>query len=47
MIQEGKCGAFNPLLIECLSEIQLSIEEELNKTIYLNKEITLITKQMN
>ena len=31
MIQEGKCGAFNPLLIECLSEIQLSIEEELNK----------------
>lgn len=31
MIQDGKCGAFNPLLVECLTEIQPSIEEELNK----------------
>lgn len=31
MIQEGQCGAFNPLLIECLIEIQPLIEEELNK----------------
>lgn len=31
MIQEGQCGLFNPLLVECLTEIQPTIEEELKK----------------
>lgn len=26
MILEGKCGAFNPLLLECLSELSEEIE---------------------
>lgn len=29
MIQEGKCGTFNPLLLECLLDISDSLEEEL------------------
>ena len=29
MILAGECGAFNPLLLECLEEIQGKIKEEL------------------
>ena len=31
MIFHGECGAFNPLLLECLSDIQSTLQEELRK----------------
>lgn len=31
MIQQGECGAFNPLLLECLNEIADSLPEKLHK----------------
>ena len=31
MILDGKCGAFNPLLITCLLDVQDRIVEELNR----------------
>lgn len=37
MIEDGKCGVFNPLLIECLKEIQPSIEEELKKNYFFEQ----------
>ena len=30
MILEGECGSFNPLLLECLKDIQDDIEREIN-----------------
>ena len=29
MIQKGKCGVFNPLLIECLMDIESYIQNDL------------------
>lgn len=37
MIEDGKCGIFNPLLIECLKEIQPSIKEELQKNYFFEQ----------
>ena len=34
MICNGECGTFNPLLLECLCEIQDHIKKELQKTAY-------------
>ena len=34
MICNGECGTFNPLLIECLRDIQDSIKRELQETVY-------------
>ena len=31
MIQRGECGAFNPLLLECLVDIQADLQEGLHK----------------
>ena len=31
MILAGECGTFNPLLLECLKEIQNHLQEELKK----------------
>ncbi len=31
MIFHGECGAFNPLLLECLSDIQATLQDELRK----------------
>ena len=31
MIFHGECGAFNPLLLECLGDIQSTLQEELRK----------------
>ncbi len=33
MIMEGQCGAFNPLVLECLSDLAGSLEEELHNAI--------------
>ncbi len=33
MIMNGECGSFNPLLLQCLTDIGPQIEAELNKTI--------------
>ncbi|MDD7735145.1 MAG: hypothetical protein PT959_09550, partial [Firmicutes bacterium] len=30
MILEGECGSFNPLLLECLKDIQDDIKREIN-----------------
>lgn len=32
MILNGECGAFNPLLLECLTDIQDTLQQELHKT---------------
>ena len=32
MILEGQCGAFNPLLLECLQDVSDSLQEELQKS---------------
>ena len=32
MILAGECGTFNPLLLECLKDIQGNLQEELKKT---------------
>ncbi len=29
MILNGECGAFNPLLLQCLTDIQTDLKEEL------------------
>ncbi len=31
MIFGGECGTFNPLLLECLNDIQATLQEELQK----------------
>ena len=31
MILDGECGAFNPLLLECLTDLSDRIKEELNE----------------
>lgn len=46
MIQEGKCGVFNPLLIECFTEIQPFVEKELNKN-YLFEQREYINDKTN
>ena len=33
MILNGKCGAFNPLLLQCLTGVQDDLEEELHQRI--------------
>lgn len=33
MIQDGKCGAFSPLLLECLRQVAPTLQEELKKAI--------------
>lgn len=33
MIVNGECGVFNPLLIECLLEVQTRVEQEINEPI--------------
>lgn len=30
MILAGECGTFNPLLLECLTDIQDTLQEDLN-----------------
>jgi len=34
MIQNGECGAFNPLLLKCLTDIQAELKKELKETSY-------------
>ncbi len=46
MIQKGKCGVFNPLLIECFTEIQPFVEKELNKN-YLFEQREYINDKTN
>ena len=31
MILNGECGAFNPLLLQCLTDIQTDLKEELQE----------------
>ena len=31
MILNGECGAFNPLLLQCLTDIQADLKEELQQ----------------
>ena len=31
MILNGECGAFNPLLLQCLTDIQAALKEELQQ----------------
>ncbi len=37
MINDGKCGAFNPILLDCLNEIQDSISEEIKVNFFDTK----------
>ena len=32
MILNGECGAFNPLLLECLTDIQAELQKKLQNT---------------
>ena len=31
MILNGECGAFNPLLLQCLTDVQADLKEELRQ----------------
>ena len=31
MILNGECGAFNPLLLQCLTDVQADLKEELKQ----------------
>ena len=51
MIQKGKCGVFNPLLIECLMDIESYIQNDLkiNEDVYKRQQkgrITLVPQEM-
>ena len=49
MILNGECGAFNPLLLECLTDIKDHIQEELTINSldrFSEKEIHAITEQL-
>ena len=47
MIQNGECGAFNPLLLECLKEVQSKIREELQVTGAQEKGLEFKEKVLN
>lgn len=47
MIQNGECGAFNPLLLECLKEVQEKIREELQVTGAQEKGLEFKEKVLN
>ncbi len=38
MIKDGECGSFNPLLIECMCDIQDNIKKELHEMAYRNEQ---------
>ena len=48
MILDGQCGAFNPLLLECLQDISDSLQEELRQSASQNRqqEVSSIVQEM-
>ena len=49
MILEGECGAFNPILIECLKEVEGSIQKNLKMHVSSKRateEVKAVTEQM-
>lgn len=48
MISQGKCGVFNPILINCLHDVADSIREEMNRVSYVisRNDIQNVTEEM-